>query len=184
MSSFFASKGFDVPAANVVICYDYMKDSVELCQRVGRARHHDSAIVILEERPDRPVSKLEAARQLQDTIVEEYNPQLVQVNEEDQRQRQSHREKTGYQSVLQQKHHRNGNPVAALNLFVKKTKSHLLEEFQRNMGDGGGYTCSLTYRSILRTIVVESKGSTKKGARNDCALKMLEVLTHEMSRIY
>jgi ERCC4-related helicase len=67
-------EGFDVPHANVVILYDHMKDSVELCQRFGRARTTDCAIVVMVERHDRPLEFLEKVRQDQDEIVQSYDP--------------------------------------------------------------------------------------------------------------
>jgi len=47
-------EGFDVPAANMVISFDHLKDSVELCQRFGRARQENCAIIVMDERKDRP----------------------------------------------------------------------------------------------------------------------------------
>lgn len=157
-----------------------MKDSVELCQRVGRARHHDSSIVILDERLDRPVSLLESARLLQDTIVQEYTPgTLHQVDDEEaERKKQYNRESNAFQSVLRNHQQVMANPVACLNLFVKKTKGHLLEEFRSS---GGSFNCSLTYKSILRTIKVDSRGRTKKISKKQCSLELLGILTRDTS---
>jgi hypothetical protein len=58
-----------------------MRDSVELCQRSGRARQLDSSIVLLDERPDRPLATLETARDLQDVIAGQYDPSTVSVTD-------------------------------------------------------------------------------------------------------
>ena len=67
-------EGFDVPQANVVILYDHLKDSVELCQRFGRARALKCSIVVLEERHDRPLVFLEQIRLHQDELVQTFTP--------------------------------------------------------------------------------------------------------------
>jgi ERCC4-related helicase len=90
-----------VPAANVVISYDHMKDSVELCQRSGRARQQDSSIVILDERPDRPLSALETARNVQDDIVARYEPSTApSVDQGAERTSQLSREHTAYRFIF------------------------------------------------------------------------------------
>jgi ERCC4-related helicase len=45
-------QGFDVPEANVVISYDYLKDTVELSQRFGRARQKTSSLTLMAERKE------------------------------------------------------------------------------------------------------------------------------------
>ena len=62
-----AEEGMDVPAANCVIRFDPMINSVSLVQGRGRARQPDSSFVVLCERQDRPTSTLAAveAQQLE-----------------------------------------------------------------------------------------------------------------------
>lgn len=62
-----AEEGMDVPAANCVIRFDPMINSVSLVQGRGRARQANSSFVVLSEREDRPTSTLAAveAQQLE-----------------------------------------------------------------------------------------------------------------------
>lgn len=173
------SQGFDVPAANVVISYDHLKDSVELCQRFGRARHEESSIVVLDERRDRPVEMLESVRNLQETIAQEYNPSTSSSGfspaEEEAKQRD--RERNANQSVLFNLSKQEGSPVASLHLYVKKTKAVLEESCSPKQP----FVVTMSYRSILRSISgISHEGSNKKEARKNCAAKMLQALRAEM----
>eukprot|EP01082_Thalassiosira_pseudonana_P009278 g8229.t1 g8229 contig29:45842-48019(-) len=67
-------EGFDVPEANVVISYDELKDTVELCQRFGRARQKTSCLTLMSERKDRPLTDLKDVKQHQDTIIKDFDP--------------------------------------------------------------------------------------------------------------
>ena len=55
-----AEEGMDVPAANCVIRFDPMINSVSFVQGRGRARRAESSFVVLSERHDRPTSTLAA----------------------------------------------------------------------------------------------------------------------------
>ena len=152
-----------------------MKDSVELCQRSGRARQQDSSIVILDERPDRPLTALETARDLQTEIVEQYNPAEVLVSETNgdaERQKQMNRERNASKTIFGSSSSA-GGPLSALNIYVKKTKASLSENYR---GAGGLFQCTLTYKTILRTVQVVGRGSSKKAAKKDSASALLEAL--------
>ena len=86
-------KGFDVPAANVVISFDHMKDSVELCQRFGRARQEDSSKVVMDERRDRGVTRLQQVKQRQNGIIQEFDPSKVSQSQKTDMAAQKSREK-------------------------------------------------------------------------------------------
>eukprot|EP00977_Amphora_coffeiformis_P023728 scaffold14064_cov177-Amphora_coffeaeformis.AAC.5 len=174
-------EGFDVPAANVVISYDPLKDSVELCQRSGRARHEESNIVILDERPDRPLERLEAVRALQDTMVQRYNPNMdssLSSNFQEENKQKS-REQTANRTVLQNISKRTTSPVAAINEYVKKTKAI----FQETCSRGTPFVYTMSYSTILRSIpAIKCQASSKKEAKKKCAVRMLAALDAEMHR--
>ena len=169
-------QGFDVPAANVVISYDHLKDSVELCQRFGRARHQESSIVVLDERPDRPLNLLASVEKLQDSIVQNFDPKSVHlVNEETEKAKQRDRERQARSVLLQ------GisleTSLQSINLYVKKTKAVLEESCSPKQP----FVVTMSYRSILRSISgISHEGSNKKEARKNCAAKMLQALRAEM----
>ena len=174
-------RGFDVPSANVVISYDHLKDSVELCQRSGRARQLDSSIVILDERHDRPYETLDMARELQDEIVEQYDPStLVPRDVKGEQRQQQNREKTAFQAILKHPSMYQSHPLLRLNEYVKKTKASLSEEFS-GPNNVGSFECPLTYRTILRTIQVNAQATKKKVAKTESALALLVALRSETS---
>lgn len=162
-----------------MISYDHIKDSVELCQRSGRARHEESNIVILDERPDRPLGMLESVQALQDSMAQEYNPSSATSASStlDEERKQRHREQLASRTVLQNTSKRAETPVAALNEYVKKTKAILQESCSR----GPPFVYTMTYSSILRSIPsIQQQASSKKDARNKCAVRMLAALDVEM----
>ncbi|KAL3826330.1 hypothetical protein ACHAXA_003654 [Cyclostephanos tholiformis] len=64
-------EGFDVPAINVVVSYDHLKDTVELCQCFGRARQKTSSLALMSERKDRPLAALKDVQRRQESIINE-----------------------------------------------------------------------------------------------------------------
>lgn len=168
------SKGFDVPAANVVISFDPIKNSVELCQRFGRARQQDSSIVVLDERADRRIPSLERVRETQESIIADFDlSRMARMDDAAELQKQQSRERNAA-SVLQQI---DASPLASLNLYVKKTKAHLDESYHQGK-------CVLQYKTILRTVEAQSNLVTqsKKAAKRRCALKLLEALKAETNQ--
>jgi len=71
-----AEEGMDVPAANCVLRFDPMLNSVSLVQGRGRARHANSSFIVLSERPDRPTNRLVEAEHQQLEIVRNFQPQI------------------------------------------------------------------------------------------------------------
>lgn len=165
-------EGFDVPEANVVILYDCMKDSVELCQRFGRARATQCSIIVMDERPDRPLAYLERVRQDQDQLVQDYDAkQQSQVDPDVERQKQLSRERAGFQHVLSNQQKCNEQPVQAVNEYVKKTKGFLSETNART--PEGYFRCQLTYSSNLRRMMAVVTEPSKKAAKRQCCCQLL-----------
>lgn len=156
-----------------MISYNHLKNSVELCQRFGRARDQDSSIVLLEERPDRPLALLESVRSRQDTMVREFNPSESTVDEGAEKKKQLDRERNAFNAVFLRS---STSPVADVKQFVSKTKASLIEDCVR-VGDT--FKCIFKYRSILRTIVAEAEASNKKLAKKNCASVLLNLLKTE-----
>lgn len=148
-----------------------MKDSVELCQRFGRARQEIRAIVVLDERHDRPVELLEMVKAKQENIVQNFDLNKVEKDEEIERSKQKQLESKAYRTTLLKKDW--SNPVQALNEYEQKTKGNL--DCTCHPRDNG-FHCKITYKSILRTLDTSVHwGTTKKEAK---ALAALEALTH------
>lgn len=173
-------EGFDVPHANVVILYDHMKDSVELCQRFGRARTTDCAIVVMVERHDRPLEFLEKVRQDQDEIVQSYDPsQRTDVDPEVATARQLDRERVAFQKILNDRVKCTDMPLSAFDEYVKKTKAYSTEETSIAVSRNGKFTCELTYSSIVREITSRATADSKKGAKILCCKDILIRLRDE-----
>ena len=162
-----------------MISYDPLKDSVELCQRSGRARHEESNIVILDERPDRPLEKLEAVRALQDTMAQRYNPNMASSASSnlEEENKQKSREQSASRTVLQNIPKRTASPIAALNEYVKKTKAILQESCSR----GAPFVYTMSYSTILRSIpAIQCRAPSQREAKKKCATRMLAALDTEM----
>ena len=155
-----------------------MKDSVELCQRFGRARHEESSIVVLDERPDRPMEMLESVRSLQETIAQQYDPRVANASTDshDEALKQRSRERNA-RSVLENERRRIDSPVATLNEFVKKTKAF----FEESCSSQPPFVYTMSYSSVLRSIPdIAEQGPNKKEAKRLCAAKMLAALEADM----
>jgi len=165
-------EGFDVPEANVVISFDALKDSVELAQRFGRARQAERRVVALDERRDRPIARLEDVRREQDALIESFEPLAAARDPAAEQQAQRSRE-LGAASVLQQD---NNNPVAVLNLYVKKTKAFAEEDSRKT---GAVFVHVWKYQTPLRDIRAEGSAAGKKAARAQCAENLLALLRQQ-----
>ena len=156
-----------------------MKDSVELCQRFGRARREESCIVVLDERPDRPVEKLESVQRLQESIVQGYTPQQGAPSQAEEEAKQRNREQAAVRSILSNKRKQEYSSVAELNEFVNKMTGLLEESCCKS---GTTFSHRMTYRTILRSVPdIVGSGMTKKEAKRNCALNMLSKLEQEMA---
>ena len=150
-----------------------MKDSVELCQRFGRARQEDSLRVVMDERKDRPVTKLQQVKQRQNEIIGAFDPCHKQPdNDAKLSAAQKNREKNA-ETVLEDTVGSLKAPVAVINLYVVKTKAHLKNKVSQN---GEEFHHEMTYKSILKSVAATGTGKSKKQAKAACALKVIEQL--------
>jgi len=175
-------EGFDVPAANVIISYDPLKNSVELAQRFGRARAEDRRVVLMDQRKDRPIAKLQQARRQQDDIIHAFRSPTSGADAAkvtaSQRIAQYNRER-GARNVLQINNHDNASSAVSLQackLYGKKTKAHLTETMTKQPEAGGGWLHTWEYESVLRRLKAEGRGPTKKTARQLSAANLLNLL--------
>lgn len=115
-----AEEGMDVPAANCVIRFDPMVNSVSFVQGRGRARQAESAYVVLAERSDRPTSALAAAEQQQLEMIRTFEvPAAADPGQEvsAQRARERNAKEVLFGSLAA------SEALQVLNLFCKKTKA-------------------------------------------------------------
>jgi hypothetical protein len=148
-----------------------MKDSVELCQREGRARQTNCAFIVMEQRPDRPVSKLRKVKDCQDNIIRAFDPSHVEQQREQDLQAQKHREASAHEILTRA----DANYVFRLNMYRQKTKAHL-EDFH-SYTPAGKRVVTLKYSSVMRTSVeAEGVGLSKKEAKQAAAKTLLELL--------
>ncbi len=174
-------EGFDVPHANVVILYDHLKDSVEFCQRFGRARTTNCAIVVMVERHDRPLAFLERVRLEQDEIIKSYDPSKGTGSDfEVETAVQLHRERAAFKAVLSDWTKCKDTPLLALNEYVIKTQAAVDEKIDVSVN--GKFTCEFTYTSILKKYISTATADNKKGAKilccNDILLQLRDGIHH------
>ena len=109
-------------------------------------------------------------------IVRSFKPQAVGVDSEKDLAAQRSRER----NALEVLHGKESNAIAQLNLYCKKTKVDVVEEFTLS---GAEFLCHLKYESILRSL--EASGSSgaftkaaegKKQAKRKAAAALLESL--------
>eukprot|EP00929_Paragymnodinium_shiwhaense_P107725 TRINITY_DN74099_c0_g1_i1.p1 TRINITY_DN74099_c0_g1~~TRINITY_DN74099_c0_g1_i1.p1 ORF type:complete len:638 (-),score=142.68 TRINITY_DN74099_c0_g1_i1:285-1925(-) len=164
-------EGFDVPAANVVISFDHLKNSVELAQRFGRARQSDRRIVVMDQRRDRPIGRLEEVRREQDELIEQFSPASVVGNAEAEIAAQRSRER-GASALL--KEIQATTALQTLNLYVKKTKAQSAENCSKAADGTWQYTWQ--YDTVLRQLSALGSGASKADAKRDCAFRLLQML--------
>lgn len=177
-----AEEGMDVPAANCVVSFDPMLNSVSLVQRRGRARQEHSAFVVLSERDDRTAANLAEVEKQQLDIVRNFNPHAAVDDTEAQLKAQRSRE-VGARSVLASATDPT-SALAALNLYCKKTKVELAEEHVQREGR---WICTLRYSSVLRSVSeMAPQGDVplrdgKKDSKRRAALKLLAALQADLA---
>lgn len=154
------SKGFDVPAANVVICFDHMKSSVELCQRFGRARQDNSSTVVMEERKDRPVARLQEVKRRQDDIIVAFDPSKMYHADSDMATQKCY-ERSAF-SILANESRCLMIPIAALNEYITKTKASIEHKPSKNSWK---FHHEMGYKSIIRSESATATGHSKKEAK-------------------
>uniref|UniRef100_A0A7S4V2U7 RNA helicase n=1 Tax=Alexandrium monilatum TaxID=311494 RepID=A0A7S4V2U7_9DINO len=173
-----AEEGMDVPAMNCAICFDPMLNSVSFVQRRGRARQANSAFVVLSEREDRNASKLAEVEQQQLAIVRGFNPEKCAADPAVETVAQRSRERNAREVLARVA--APSEAVAALNLFCKKTKAEVREEWGQQ---GKLWTCTLSYSSALRSVSAACGQAVadRKAAKREAAAALVETLRSDMS---
>lgn len=151
-----------------------MKDSVELCQRSGRARQIDCAIVVLEERHDRPVAMLREVEIQQENIIRKFDPSCINNQNVTTKMIDSQRQRTlQANKLLNTNNSTQHNCAAALNLYCQKTKANLSikDKFINNL-----FVTELIYTSVTDSVSAIGTASNKKFSKEDGAKKLLQKL--------
>ena len=167
-------KGFDVPEANVVISYDYLKDTVELCQRFGRARQKRSSLTLMVEREDRPLSALKDVKKHQESIIKDFDPANYQHHIMARQQSLIDRERAA-STILRDKARCERSPLEVLNIYAAKTKAVAKME-ALEYGPDKLFRCKLVYSSLTRMLEGNGEGTTKKHAQYQSAMSILKQL--------
>ena len=181
--SIILAQGFDVPAANVVISYDHLKDTVELCQRFGRARQKTSSLTLMSERKDRPLSVLKDVKTRQESIIKEFDPTQNQNMSMARQQSIRDRERAAF-SILNDTVGCEQSPLECLNVYCAKTKAVVKHE-SLECGPDKIFRCKLLYSSLSENNFVGSgEGNTKKQAKRQAAANILNRLREMESAKY
>jgi ERCC4-related helicase len=169
-----AEEGMDVPAANCVLRFDPMLNSVSLVQGRGRARQANSSFIVLSERPDRSTKRLVEAEHQQLDIVRNFQPQNLQPDNKKTRQAQESRERSAVPS-LQAWDGSLSTSISTLNLCCKKTKVDLEERTSENTESVSvrHFNCCLLYESALRRLEAEGMAVDAKSAKRVAAQQLL-----------
>jgi len=179
-----AEEGVDVPAANCVIRFDAIQNSVSLMQGRGRGRQEGAQHIVLAERDDRTVEHLEAAESIQRAVCGDYSVKPLspadkaaqlkaetaaqESRERNAIQKLEQRISASFDGVVNQQ-----NAVALLNQISKATKVDLVEV--------PGKACyTLIYDSVLRQAKGHGQDSKKKTAKRKAAVELLEHLRSGM----
>lgn len=166
-------EGFDVPASNTVISFDHLKDTVELAQRFGRARREDRKIVVMDQRPDRPISVLKEVKCIQDIQIEGFTPSAETRDINAEREAQANRELNARPLLHIQ--FNDSNVLQSLKEYVKKTKATETEHsYKDKVADDWVHVWS--YSTLLKEKTATAKGQSKHIARKKCALALLTAL--------
>lgn len=161
-----------------------MKDSVELCQRFGRARQTDCALVVLEERSDRPISLLRQVESTQESIIQKFDPSKIDKKRHADMalDAQRHRERQA-STILQhnnnmndiQNNNQNGRSyVAILNEYQQKTKASL--DVKEEYTQSNTYIFHVTYSTPFQSVTENGHGRNKKEAYQEAAKKLIQKL--------
>ena len=171
------NQGFDVPEANVVISYDYLKDTVELSQRFGRARQLKSSLTLMSERKDRPLTALKDVKMRQESIIKDFKPTDNKKFNLARQQSQVDRERAAF-SVLNDTVRCERSPLEVLHMYAAKTKATATIE-SMDLCPDKIFRCKTVYSSLNRVVDGVGEGSTKKQAQHRSARIILSKL-HKM----
>eukprot|EP00903_Cladosiphon_okamuranus_P013941 g12967.t1 len=171
-----AEEGMDIPKANCVIRYDAMEHAVSLVQGRGRAREGGSSFVVLRERSDRSTADLEAVERQQQRFVKKFKPlaegsAAAAAADEALAAAQRSREKGARVVLLATAASDGGGALSAVNLFCKKTKVVLEDDWNKVAGEL--WACTLSYESPLRKLAAVGTAPSKKAAKKLAAARLL-----------
>ena len=170
ISTVVAEEGMDIPAANCVIRFDPVLNTVSFNQGRGRARQQGSSFVIMSEQAGRSAETLARAEQQQLSIAQNFQPTKRDAGTiEREVSAQKDRERSARSMLCSEVV---VSPIATLHLYCKKTKVDLQEQIFK---DKGVWVCILKYTSVLRDISTRNTGINKKAAKV-CATSALLAL--------
>ena len=187
-----AEEGVDVPAANCVVRFDSMVNSVSLTQSRGRARQANSSFIVMNERSDRTTRDLEAAEETQMQVCENYKcvpktaedeAEILELDRLLQRKKEEDSLIKINNRIVNDGDISEANSLALLDIICKETKVDLLDSI-----GGKPSSVTLTYDSILRkcqttiNIIGNVSKKSQKVAKRKAAKELLEILFSEFSQ--
>jgi hypothetical protein len=129
----------------------------------------------MEERQDRPIAKLESVRQLQDRMMESFDPTTNGSNSQRHRvaeiEKQRNRER-GAKSLLADMVKCRAQPVQVLNQYRQKTKAGLDYAAFDQLANGH-FRAQIRYTSVDRNIEADALDKTKKGSKAAASFALL-----------
>lgn len=181
-----AEEGLDVPEANLVVRYDSVQNAVSFVQASGRARQQNSEQLVLSERSDRNVPKMQAAVSEMRQVVAEFTARTPQDREAESNERMQQERKAaearerGARDVLL---HGGTSALATINLYTKKTKAVVEALCNQGVANPLGasvetplWDCTITYKSALAQVEGAGTAQTKKLAKRSAAEDLLQKL--------
>jgi hypothetical protein len=156
-----------------------MKDSVELCQREGRARQADCAFVVMEQRRDRHIGTLRNVQRNQETIIRNFDPKSAEETRQKNLTAESQRQVGANRWFLLQQCDNDSNYLQVMNMYRQKTKAHLDESWSMTASDGK-HCVTLVYSNMCLSIDAEGRGLSKKVARQSAAQTLVVKLKQLM----
>jgi hypothetical protein len=160
-----------------------MKDSVELCQRFGRARQTNSSLISLEERSDRPVQLLQQAKLCQEEIIQKFDPSRIERKFQSEVSVDAQRNKElqltsilQYDSIAQAS--MNGRSYSSiLNEYRQKTKASMV--LKEAFAPYRTYKSQLTYTTTFRSVTASGYGKSKREAHQHAARNLIKKLQQQ-----
>ena len=171
ISTVVAEEGMDIPAANCVIRFDPVLNTVSFNQGRGRARQQGSSFVIMSEQDGRSAEALARAEQQQLSIAQNFQPTVRDAGAVEREVAAQRDRERNARTVLFPAE--NDSPIARLNLYCKKTKVALQEYSSKENGD---WVCILKYTSVLRDLSTRCVSKNKKEAKTLASSSLLQLL--------
>ena len=169
-----AEEGMDIPAANCVIRFDPVINTVSFNQGRGRARQEDSSFVIMREQEGRSAETLARAEKRQLEIVQNFQP-AEHDTQSLERERSAQQQREG-NARLALSSTSEASALSDINLYCKKAKVDLREHACKEATD---WVYTLAYESVLRSISTRGVGKSKKEARKRAATDLIDRLLEE-----